>query len=252
MEKPAYPTLDDKSEEICLWYNKEIESLRNQTLSEGKLRNRKGKTFETGADKLWEAAWVLSGGSPKLLNINAIKIPYDYASEDPEKGISLGEVKQQMYENNPEGKKRKKLKPGIGTDRNVYVNEELVASNEIKTYCDLSMFKRAYTEFESFGAISQVRPSFVIIQCENALGGDIHESAVCSDTFLMGNNLKAYLSNRRRLLGESSPQVHILTTCNAKRCSKKEMSNKETPFVKERMREILFFMTNLFRGICTK
>ena len=246
MTLPETSSIDKAAEEISIWLNGETG--RFATLSEGKRRNRKGKIIEEACEKMWKTSWHLLAMPDNRLKINNMKIPYDYIPKNKKGELLLSEIKESIQDKKLKGKKKQGKGSGIGTDLNIYVDERLVVVAEIKTYCDISMFKRAYSEFESIVAISPACPTFVLFQCENALGGDMHESEVCSDASKMSINLSAYLWNRRRLLGEKSPAFHILTARNAKRCSKKEMYMRETPFTKERIHEILKFMILILKG----
>lgn len=230
--------IEKKSEDIALELNEGMEAIKD--LSEGERRAAKGKLTEKISKKICREAADIAGVSEDRLDINSLKIPYDHLPKNQKGELLLSEIK--------ESKKNSKKNYGIGSDVFIYLDGSLAFAMEVKTYCDTSMFKRAHAECESLVAISQKHPTFLLLQCENALGGEAHENSVCSDTFKTGANIKAYLWNRKRLLGERSPKFNILTMRNAKRCSKKEICKEKTPFMKERIGEILRFMVGAFKN----
>lgn len=62
----------------------------------------------------------------------------------------------------------------INVDLAVMYNGVLLACVEVKTYCEMSMFKRLSFEFKT---VKEIYPmtSFIVFQLENALGGDYAE-----------------------------------------------------------------------------
>ena len=202
-------------------------------LEGGEMRQTKGELVERWFKRLVRTTWVEKiGGDPKRLTLSKLKIPYSYEpDESNESKLLYAKIAASQKESH-----------GIGLDAFVYIDGRLVMGGESKSYCDKSMYKRAQGEFESLVAIdTSVR--LVVFQAENALGGKIHEKAVCNlatDQHLLSEGMIHYLMNRKRIC-KVSPETTVLTLTGDRRCSTKDISKKESPVTAERIDNIVDF-----------
>lgn len=203
---------------------------RIKGLKGGEMRQSKGELLERSFKRLVRATWVDKiGGDPKRLTVSKLKIPYSYKPDES----------KVLYAAIAAGREESH---GIGLDAFVYIDGRLVMGGESKSYCDKSMYKRAQGEFESLVAIDP-SVSLVVFQAENALGGKIHEKAVCNlaaDQHLLSKGMIHYLRNRRRIC-KVIPETTVLTLTGDRRCSTKDVSKKESPVTAERIGDIVDF-----------
>lgn len=233
---------EEEAEKEIVWLKDKIALLRDRP--EGKRRNGKGNIGEEFCKRMLLISARTLEVSDRIL-INNSKIPYDHPPKNAKGEIRLSEVNESRKDRKKSGEDVRGVS-GTGQDLFVYLfmpeidDHVLIAVIEAKTYCDSSMFKRFKVESESLAMISTAQIKFIVFQMENALGGDIESTAVCSDTNRMGYGARSFSLNRRRLLGERAPDFDMLTVRGAKRNSDKEIC-EYTPFDKERIREIIEF-----------
>jgi hypothetical protein len=208
--------------------NTKIKALEN--LHGGKMRHSKGKLIEQCYRLVVRTTWTEGiGADPRRITISKKKIPY--SCKPRENGLLYAEITASQEKSH-----------GIGLDAFVYIDERLVMGSESKSYCDKSMYKRAHGEFESLVAIDP-SVNLVIFQAENALGGKIHNKAVCdltTDQHLLSGGMIHYLTNRTRIC-KVIPKPTVLTLTGESRSSAKDISAKESPVTAEKIGEIIEF-----------
>jgi hypothetical protein len=220
-----YKKLADKT-------NLKIASLKS--LRAGEMRHSKGDCIETIFNIFIRTTWVkaLECDSRRLI-ISPIKIPYNCKPNNDTLTYS-----QIVRHHNKKGRKG-----GIGLDSCVYIDGRLVMASESKSYCDISMYKRAQGDFESVVAMTP-RTNLVVFQAENALGGEIHKKTVCNivtDQNMLSEELIEYLENRNRIC-RVSPRPTVLTLTPRVRSPKKDISKMETPVTEQRVKECVDFI----------
>lgn len=197
----------------------------------GEMRHSKGNLFENTFSFLVRETWIkVLGGDEKRLIINSTKIPYEY--EAGASGVLYSDICV------PDKKNQ-----GIGLDKFVYIDERLVMTDESKAYCDISMYKRVQSEFESLAALDpNICP--VILQAESAIGGNVYKKTVCNinaDQHLLSKNLVGLLKSRRRIC-KVIPNPTVLTLTKNRRSAKKEISERHCPVTAETVGEIIEFI----------
>lgn len=216
--------------------NQEINRLGG--LAGGRMRYAKGFRIERTFELLVITTWTeVLGCDEARISVDDWKIPYSYEPAEPR--IIYDEIVPV-----------RKKKGGIGLDAMVYVDRRLRIGCESKAYCDISMYKRAHSEFESLFALDpEIVP--VVFQAENALGGEIESKTVCSlaaDRCLLSDNMAGYLKNRSKICAGKGPSPSVLTLTENKRQSTKDISSRSAPVTAERVGECIEFISRILRA----
>jgi len=220
--------------QLCNNINEGIRKLA--AYSGGQMRGKKGSLLEGNCTDLIKYAWCeMLGQDSARLRIERKKISYAYRTD-------FGRIirSPKIF--------AEKANQGIGPDVFVYIDDELVMVGESKAYCDITMFKRTFSEFESIHMLSRT-VAFFIYQVENSLGGEVQKypsASFSADQSAFSQGFKDLVFNKRTVNPNSNFDFNVLTLLNNKRDSDKEFSAKEKLAEEPRLIQILsYFKENL-------
>lgn len=217
-------------QELCDHTNCLIKALNG--LKGGKMRKNKGDVFERILKPYVVHVWRdRLGQDPSRLKVE--KFRFKYGTKPSGTRYKYSDLKDMGNH-------------GVGLDTLVFVDDVLIMVIEAKSYADITMLKRAQSEYESLCHRDKLI-KFVVFQGENALGGELHTQAVCdrlSAPELMPDSLIEYLDDRKEVCGSSCPLITFITLIGRRRGGKggkKDMSTIESPVRLDRVIACLDF-----------
>lgn len=142
----------------------------------------------------------------------------------------------------------------IVIDITVKIDNNIIMVIESKAYCDFSMFKRAYSEWELIWHKYNNRKidnevEAVLFQAENGMEGDIEKYPVFYPLKnpSISKTVNAHIINKREFTNLSYGNIAFLTLYNRKRKSSSEISKENVKIDDNRFNTILNFFVNSFK-----
>ncbi|GEM_PF-1802168 len=155
--------MEKEVKRFCEWFDEQLSEMFKESEG-GKLRARKGKLVEEGADKLVNIAWNMLGRKEQIV------------------------IRRRMFLLPAPGNKKDGYK--IGLDRQIYIGgdspDKLVLCVECKAYAEVAMYKRVLLDCRimkealkhEIGQEAAEKVEFCLLLLESQLGGDFSKEIV--------------------------------------------------------------------------